>query len=81
MTSKINPEETASLLSLLTHSYLNSFIFKTYRATTRLDKDGLPPLTEADHSNVFMPDVLEILDPSSGNPPYLFWGLVKAYSE
>lgn len=81
MTSEINPEETASLLSLLTHSYLDSFILKTYRATTRLDEDGLPLLTEADHSDVFMPGALAILDPSSRNPPYLFWGLVKAYSK
>lgn len=79
--SEINPEETASLLSLLTHSYLDSFIFRMYRTTTRLGEDGLPSLAKADHSDVVMPDVLTILDPPSGNPPYLFWGLLKAYSE
>lgn len=77
----MNPEETASLLSLLTHSYLDSFIFRMYRTTTRLDEDKLPGLAEADRSDVVMPDVLTILDPPSRNPPYLFWGLVKAYSE
>ncbi|KAE9403967.1 P-loop containing nucleoside triphosphate hydrolase protein [Gymnopus androsaceus JB14] len=58
--STVNPEETASLLSLLTHN-------------------ELPPLSEADHSDVLMPDILAILDPPAMNPPYLFWGLLKAY--
>ncbi|KAE9403973.1 P-loop containing nucleoside triphosphate hydrolase protein [Gymnopus androsaceus JB14] len=77
--STVNPEETASLLSLLTHSYLDSFIFRMHRSSVRLTADGLPPLSEADHSDVLMPDILAILDPPAMNPPYLFWGLLKAY--
>ncbi|KIK69636.1 hypothetical protein GYMLUDRAFT_236138 [Collybiopsis luxurians FD-317 M1] len=79
---KTNPEQTASLLSLLTHSYQDTFIFEIYkyRARTPLAAEHLPPLAEADNSDNVMPRILAILDPPSGaERPYLFWGFVKAY--
>ncbi|KAJ3814679.1 P-loop containing nucleoside triphosphate hydrolase protein [Lentinula aff. lateritia] len=80
LTSEVNPEETASILSLLTHSYMDSFIFRLYRKSTPLTQDELPPLAENDRSDVLMPDILTILDPTSKKPQYLFWGLLRAYS-
>ncbi|KAF5389182.1 hypothetical protein D9757_003439 [Collybiopsis confluens] len=75
-----NPEEHASLLSLFTHSYSDSFIFERYRTKTPLTVDQLPPLANADHSDAVMPRILSILDPpSSAERPYLFWGLLRAY--
>ncbi|KAJ3868777.1 P-loop containing nucleoside triphosphate hydrolase protein [Lentinula novae-zelandiae] len=80
LTSEDNPEETASIISLLTHSYLGSFIFRLYRKSTPLTQDELPPLAKNDRSDVLMPDILTILDPTSKKPQYLFWGLLRAYS-
>ncbi|KAJ4482242.1 P-loop containing nucleoside triphosphate hydrolase protein, partial [Lentinula aciculospora] len=76
-----NPEETASIISLLTHSYLDSFMFRRYRASTPLTQDEVPPMAEADHSDVHMADTLRILDPLSANTQHLFWGLRKAFSK
>ncbi|KAJ4501458.1 P-loop containing nucleoside triphosphate hydrolase protein [Lentinula lateritia] len=80
LTSKDNPEETASIISLLTHSYMDSFIFRLYRKSTPLTQDELPPLAKNDRSDVLMPDILTILDPTSKKPQYLFLGLLRAYS-
>ncbi|KAF9077569.1 P-loop containing nucleoside triphosphate hydrolase protein, partial [Rhodocollybia butyracea] len=79
--AKVNPEETASILSLLSHSYLDSFIFNLYRTPTRLKVEDVPPLAEADHSGILMPGILSILDPPTFSPPYLFWGLFRAFSK
>ncbi|KAH7873203.1 P-loop containing nucleoside triphosphate hydrolase protein, partial [Lentinula edodes] len=79
LTSEVNPEETASIISLLTHSYMDSFIFRLYRKSTPLTQDELPPLAKNDRSDVLMPDILTILDPTSKKPQYLFWGLLRAY--
>ncbi|KAJ4491264.1 P-loop containing nucleoside triphosphate hydrolase protein [Lentinula edodes] len=81
LTSEVNPEETASIISLLTHSYMDSFIFRLYRKSTPLTQDELPPLAKNDRSDVLMPDILTILDPTSKKPQYLFWGLLRAYRE
>ncbi|KAJ4001710.1 P-loop containing nucleoside triphosphate hydrolase protein [Lentinula boryana] len=81
ITSEINPEETASILSLLTHSYMDSFIFRKNRKAIRLAQDELPPLAKADQSDVLMPDILSILDPPSASSRYLLWGLLEAYKK
>jgi hypothetical protein len=78
--SKVNPEETASLFSLLTHSYMDSLIFRAYRVSGRITTEDLPPLAKADHSNVIMSNALSILDPPPPkNQPYLFWGLLRIF--
>ncbi|KAJ3747371.1 multidrug resistance-associated ABC transporter [Lentinula detonsa] len=81
ITLEINPEETASILSLLTHSYMDSFIFRKNRKAIRLAQDELPPLAKADQSDVLMPDILSILDPPSASSRYLLWGLLEAYKK
>ncbi|KAJ3755971.1 P-loop containing nucleoside triphosphate hydrolase protein [Lentinula raphanica] len=82
MTSaEVNPEDTASILSLLTHSYMDAFIFQRYRSgSTRLTQDELPPLARPDQSDELMPKILCTLDPSSPeSSKYLLWGLLRTF--
>ncbi|KAJ3824262.1 P-loop containing nucleoside triphosphate hydrolase protein [Lentinula raphanica] len=84
MTSaEVNPEDTASILSLLTHSYMDAFIFQRYRSgSTRLTQDELPPLARPDQSDDLMPKILCTLDPySPESSKYLLWGLLRTFSE
>ncbi|KAJ3717073.1 hypothetical protein C8R42DRAFT_724713 [Lentinula raphanica] len=82
MTSaEVNPEDTASILSLLTHSYMDAFIFQRYRSgSTRLTQDELPPLARPDQSDDLMPKILCTLDPySPESSKYLLWGLLRTF--
>ncbi|QRW21003.1 hypothetical protein RhiXN_05992 [Rhizoctonia solani] len=57
-----NPEQTASLISLMTYTYLNPIIFAAYRAP-KLEYDQLPPLADYDHAAVLRQRGLDAIDP------------------
>ncbi|CEL54793.1 ATP-binding cassette transporter abc4 OS=Schizosaccharomyces pombe (strain 972 / ATCC 24843) GN=abc4 PE=3 SV=1 [Rhizoctonia solani AG-1 IB] len=76
-----NPEQTASLISLITYTYLDPVVFAAYRAS-KLEYDQLPPLADYDHATVLRQHALDALDPienSRNKKRHVFWGLMQIF--
>ncbi|CAE6385646.1 unnamed protein product [Rhizoctonia solani] len=76
-----NPEQTASLVSLVTYTYLDPVIFAAYRAP-KLEYDQLPPLADYDHAAVLRQHGLDALDPMKNErnkKRHVFWGLMQIF--
>jgi hypothetical protein len=58
----INPEQTASLLSLLTFSFLDPVIWQASKVA-HMTADMLPPQVETDNMSALRPKVFRYLDP------------------
>ncbi|KAF8071880.1 hypothetical protein FPV67DRAFT_1779021 [Lyophyllum atratum] len=72
-----NPEETASLFSLFTFSFLDPLIFLGFRHR-QLSFDQLPPLAEYDHASHINSDAFRHIDANS-QKGHLFWGLLRVF--
>ncbi|VDB89911.1 unnamed protein product [Peniophora sp. CBMAI 1063] len=74
-----NPEQTASLLSLLTYSFLDKHIFLAYRLP-HLSFDLLPPLADYDRTAHLVDRSFEHLDTFSGAPRvHMLWALMRVF--
>ncbi|KAI0260098.1 P-loop containing nucleoside triphosphate hydrolase protein [Gloeopeniophorella convolvens] len=78
--SVINPEQTASILSSATCSFLDPIVFLAYRVP-HLSHDMLPPLADYDYARNLVKRSFKHLDTFSGSPKrHIFWGLMKVFS-
>ncbi|KAI0028294.1 hypothetical protein K488DRAFT_80756 [Vararia minispora EC-137] len=75
-----NPEQTASLASLLTYTFLDQPIFHAYRVP-HLAFDELPPLADYDYAKNLVKRSFKNLDPFSGAPKrHMFFGLMRVFA-
>jgi hypothetical protein len=76
-----NPEQTASLISLLLWTFLDPTVFLAYRIP-HLSHDQLPPIADYDEAKNLVKKSFPKLDPFSGSrKQHLFWGLMSVYRE
>ncbi|KAH9059057.1 hypothetical protein EDB87DRAFT_1832312 [Lactarius vividus] len=69
----INPEQTASLLSMVLYTYLDPIVFLAYRVP-HLSHDMLPPLADYDYTRNLH------LDTFSGGPRrHIFWSILAVF--
>ncbi|KAH9028046.1 hypothetical protein EDB83DRAFT_2526408 [Lactarius deliciosus] len=69
----INPEQTASLLSMMLYTFLDPIVFLAYRVP-HLSHDMLPPLADYDYTRNLH------LDTFSGGPRrHIFWGILVVF--
>ncbi|KAF5377185.1 hypothetical protein D9615_006331 [Tricholomella constricta] len=74
-----NPEQTASLLSLMIFSFLDPIVFLAYRVP-HLSHDQLPPLSDYDYAQVLKAKSFLHIDPFAGSKrQHLFWGLMRVF--
>jgi hypothetical protein len=74
-----NPEQTTSLIGLLTWCFLDPIVFSAYRIS-HLGHDKLPPLADYDQAKNLMKISLPKLDPiSPSKKRHIFWGLLSVY--
>ncbi|KAJ3564973.1 hypothetical protein NP233_g7938 [Leucocoprinus birnbaumii] len=74
-----NPEQTASIFSMMTYSFLNPIVFLAYRLP-HLSYSHLPPLADCDHTHNLRFASFKRLDLFSGAPHrHIFWGLMKVF--
>ncbi|KAI9444468.1 hypothetical protein H4582DRAFT_1805817 [Lactarius indigo] len=84
----INPEQTASLLSMMLYTFLDPIVFLAYRVP-HLSHDMLPPLADYDYTRNLVkrsfkagPSRLlaQHLDTFSGGPKrHIFWGFLAVF--
>ncbi|VDB89909.1 unnamed protein product [Peniophora sp. CBMAI 1063] len=75
-----NPEQTASILSLITFSFLDKHIFLAYRLP-HLGFDLLPAIADYDRTAHLVKRSFKHLDPFSGAPKsHMFWALLRVFS-
>ncbi|KAI9434174.1 hypothetical protein H4582DRAFT_2177883 [Lactarius indigo] len=69
----INPEQTASLLSMMLYTFLDPIVFLAYRVP-HLSHDMLPPLADYDYTENLH------LDTFTGGPKrHIFWGFMVVF--
>ncbi|KAH9166019.1 hypothetical protein EDB89DRAFT_2076264 [Lactarius sanguifluus] len=69
----INPEQTASLLSMMLYTFLDPIVFLAYRVP-HLSHDMLPPLSDYDYTRNLH------LNTFSGGPKrHIFWGFMAVF--
>ncbi|KAJ3985397.1 hypothetical protein F5890DRAFT_1510435 [Lentinula detonsa] len=74
-----NPEQTASIFSLVTYTFLDRLVLAAYRVS-HLDFNQLPPLNDHDSSEHMKSLSFKHLDVFSGAPNrHLFIGLMKIF--
>ncbi|KAK0478556.1 hypothetical protein IW261DRAFT_1551827 [Armillaria novae-zelandiae] len=74
-----SPEQTAPLISMMLHSYLDPLVLKAYRIP-HLPFDQLPPLADYDTSQVLKARSFPHLDVFSGaKKRHLFFGLMRVF--
>ncbi|KAF5389262.1 hypothetical protein D9757_003539 [Collybiopsis confluens] len=77
--STLHPEKTASLLSLLFFSYLDSLIFKAAKVP-HLSTNELPLLSEEDQARVLRERNLSAIDPlAKGGKRHVFFNLLHIF--
>ncbi|KAG7450174.1 P-loop containing nucleoside triphosphate hydrolase protein [Guyanagaster necrorhizus] len=74
-----SPEQTAPLISMMLHSYLDPLVMKAYRIP-HLPFDQLPPLADYDTSQVLKARSFPHLDVFSGaKKRHIFFGLMRVF--
>ncbi|KAH7340934.1 hypothetical protein B0J17DRAFT_716110 [Rhizoctonia solani] len=74
-----NPEQTASLISLMLFSFLDPLIWAAYRAP-KLEYDQLPHLADYDRASYLKQRSFDHLDPLRRTKRrYFFWGLMAVF--
>ncbi|KAG8744472.1 hypothetical protein FRC11_013448, partial [Ceratobasidium sp. 423] len=74
-----NPEQTASLISLLLYNFVDPLIWAAYR-TPKLEYDQLPPLADYDRASHLRQRGFDKLDPLRRTKQrHLFWGLMEVF--
>ncbi|KAF9526535.1 multidrug resistance-associated ABC transporter [Crepidotus variabilis] len=75
----VNPEQTSSLFSYLTYTYMDNVILKGYR-TEYIPASELPPLPDYDRVLHLKTRGTKYLDPNAGaKPRHLFFGLLQTF--
>ncbi|KAI9434147.1 hypothetical protein H4582DRAFT_2112597 [Lactarius indigo] len=75
----INPEQTASLLSMMLYTFLDPIVFLAYRVP-HLSHDMLPPLADYDYTRNLVERSFKHLDTFSGGPKrHIFWGFMVVF--
>ncbi|KAH9019338.1 hypothetical protein EDB83DRAFT_2508436 [Lactarius deliciosus] len=75
----INPEQTASLLSMMLYKFLDPIVFLAYRVP-HLSHDMLPPLADYDYTRNLVRRSFKHLDTFSGGPRrHIFWGILVVF--
>ncbi|KAI9429867.1 hypothetical protein H4582DRAFT_1861141 [Lactarius indigo] len=75
----INPEQTASLLSMMLYTFLDPIVFLAYRVP-HLSHDMLPPLTDYDYTKNLVQRRFKHLDTFTGGPKrHIFWGFMVVF--
>lgn len=75
--SRSNPEETASILSLVTFTFLDPLILLANRVP-HLATEQLPPIASYNRAQSLVKTSYPTLDPfSGGKQRHLFWGLLS----
>ncbi|KAI0306147.1 hypothetical protein B0F90DRAFT_1814940 [Multifurca ochricompacta] len=75
----VNPEQTASRLSMLTYTFIDPIVFMAYRVP-HLSNDMLPPLADYDYTKNLVRRSFKHLDTFSGSPRrHLFWGFMAVF--
>ncbi|KAH9059060.1 hypothetical protein EDB87DRAFT_1675205 [Lactarius vividus] len=76
---EINPEQTASLLSMMLYTFLDPIVFLAYRVP-HLSHDMLPPLADYDYTRNLVQRSFKHLDTFSGGPKrHIFWGILAVF--
>ncbi|KAH9059058.1 P-loop containing nucleoside triphosphate hydrolase protein [Lactarius vividus] len=76
---EINPEQTASLLSMVLYTFLDPIVFLAYRVP-HLSHDMLPPLADYDYTRNLVQRSFKHLDTFSGGPKrHIFWGFMAVF--
>ncbi|KAF9455005.1 hypothetical protein P691DRAFT_813919 [Macrolepiota fuliginosa MF-IS2] len=74
-----NPEQTASILSMVTYSFLDPIVFLAYRIP-HLGHNQLPPLADYDYTHNLKLKSFKHLDTFSGaGKSHIFWGVLKVF--
>ncbi|KAG5728585.1 ATP-binding cassette transporter abc4 [Termitomyces sp. T112] len=74
-----NPEQTASLLSLIVYSFLDPLVFLACKIP-HLSHDQLPPLSDYDYAKKLKADSFPYIDPFvAGRKQHLLWGLLRTF--
>ncbi|KAH9041242.1 hypothetical protein EDB85DRAFT_1921690 [Lactarius pseudohatsudake] len=75
----INPEQTASFLSMMLYTFLDPIVFLAYRVP-HLSHDMLPPLADYDYTRNLVQRSFKHLDTFSGGPRrHIFWGFMAVF--
>ncbi|KAI9431381.1 hypothetical protein H4582DRAFT_2085045 [Lactarius indigo] len=69
----INPEQTASLLSMMLYTFLDPIVFLAYRVP-HLSHDMLPPLADYDYTKNLHLDIF-----TGGPKRHIFWGFMVVF--
>ncbi|CDO77193.1 hypothetical protein BN946_scf184747.g6 [Trametes cinnabarina] len=76
---EVNPEQTASILSMAFYSFLDGIIFKAYRMP-HLPFDELPPLADYDYAKNLVKRSFPYLDPfQASKHRHIFFGLLQVF--
>ncbi|QRW00074.1 ABC transporter transmembrane region [Ceratobasidium sp. AG-Ba] len=76
-----NPEQTASLISFLSFSFMDSLVWGAYRVP-KIEYEQLPPLADYDQAAYLRERSFDELDPlrrSMKEKRHLFWGLMLVF--
>ncbi|CCO27945.1 hypothetical protein BN14_01935 [Rhizoctonia solani AG-1 IB] len=74
-----NPEQTASLISLLLYNFLDPLVWAAYRVP-KLEYEQLPPLADYDRASYLRHRGFDKLDPLRRTKQrHLFWGLMEVF--
>ncbi|KAJ7293178.1 hypothetical protein C8J57DRAFT_1703993 [Mycena rebaudengoi] len=73
-----NPEQTASIVSIMFYFFLDPIVFLGYRLP-HLSHDQLPPLCDYDYSGHLKARNFKYIDVFAGNKRHLFFGLLRAF--
>ncbi|KAG8713050.1 hypothetical protein FRC11_013442, partial [Ceratobasidium sp. 423] len=73
-----NPEETASVISLVLYDFMSPLIWTAYQSA-KLNYDQLPPLAHYDRAEFLRQRSFPKLDPLSQPGRYLYWGVVDVF--
>ncbi|KAH8086646.1 hypothetical protein BXZ70DRAFT_549376 [Cristinia sonorae] len=73
-----NPEQTASIWSMMIYSFLDPVIFLAYRIP-HLSLDQLPPLSDYDRTKNLVRRSFKNLDPFVVGKRHLFFGLMRTF--
>ncbi|KAJ3716918.1 hypothetical protein C8R42DRAFT_587922 [Lentinula raphanica] len=74
-----NPEQTASLLSLIFFTYLDSLIWKASKVS-HLSTEAFPPLSDSDQARILRAKAMPYLDPlSEGGNRHVFFNILRVF--